>query len=156
MNINLTLIGQAISFAIFVYFCMKFIWPPILEALQARSDKIAAGLSDAAKAADKLVSAKEQASILLDQTKVQARDIIEHAQKEAKSIIAEARDQATIQGAQIIKQANAEGLSQVHQSKKDLQQHFANLVLSGVEQVISRDINKQDHDAMLADLAIRV
>jgi F-type H+-transporting ATPase subunit b len=156
MNINLTLIGQAISFAIFVYLCMKFIWPPILEALEARAEKIAAGLSDAAKATQELDRAKEQASTLVDQAKLQARDIIERVQMEAKEILAETRDQASVQGATIIRNANVEGLSQVNQSKKELQQRFATLVLSGVEQVISRDISKQDHDAMLTNLALKI
>ena len=94
MNINFTLIGQAISFAIFVYLCMRFVWPPILEALQARKDKIAAGLADAAKGEQSLLQARKVADDMLQQAKTQVRAIINNAHDESKVLLANAKDDA--------------------------------------------------------------
>ena len=156
MNLNLTLIGQAISFAIFVYICMKFIWPHMLQALQARQEKIAKGLADAQQATERLQAAKQEVEQLLVEGKKQVRDIINGAQDEAKAVIENARQQAKEQGANIIAQAQQEADSAIDQSKKELQKEFAALVLNGVSQVVGRDVKQGDHQKLLDDLSINV
>ena len=98
MNINLTLIGQSIAFAVFVWFCLRYIWPPILNALDARRTRIADGLA----AAEQGLRAKEEAQVRIDEdlqaTKEQAREIISNAQRRADEIVEEAKSDARVEG----------------------------------------------------------
>ena len=93
MNINLTMIGQAIAFFIFVVFCMKYVWPPISNALHERQKKIADGLDAASRASRDLELAEQQASETLRESKEQAAEILEQAHKRSTQMIDEARDQ---------------------------------------------------------------
>ena len=92
MNLNLTLIGQAIAFAVFVWFCMKYVWPPVMQALQERQKKIADGLDAASRATRDLELAQEKADETLRESKEQAQQILEQANKRANQIVEEARD----------------------------------------------------------------
>ncbi len=118
MNINATLIGQAIAFAIFVLFCMKFVWPPVIAALHERQKKIADGLDAANRAARDLELAHEKAGQQLREAKAQAAEIIEQAKKSANQIVDEARDQARAEGDRMIAQAKAQ-IEQELNSVKD-------------------------------------
>ena len=108
MNINLTLIGQSIAFAVFVWFCLKFIWPPILAALNERRQKIADGLA----AADEGMKAKEKARAEvaqeLQQVREQAKDIIANAQTRADQLVEESKSSARSEGDKLIEQAKGE------------------------------------------------
>lgn len=97
MNINATLIGQSVAFFIFVLFCMKFVWPPVIAALQERQKKIADGLDAANRAARDLELAQDKAGQQLREAKAQAAEIIEQAKKRGAQIVEEARDQARVE-----------------------------------------------------------
>ena len=97
MNINLTLIGQMIAFAGFVWFCMKFVWPPIMAAMQEREQKIADGLAAADRASHDLELAKEKAVERLKEAKEEAAGIIDAANKRANQLVEEAKDAAVVE-----------------------------------------------------------
>ena len=156
MNLNLTLIGQAISFAIFVYLCMRFVWPPITSALQDRKEKIAAGLADAQKGAESLSEARKVADKMLQQAKTDVREIINNAHSEAKVLLNKAKDDAAVQANRVVDQAQQEVESLIVQGKKDLQHQYADLVMQGVTKIIARDVKQADHEDIIKNLAIKL
>jgi F-type H+-transporting ATPase subunit b len=118
VNINATLIGQSVAFLIFVVFCMKYVWPPVIAALQERQKKIADGLDAANRAARDLELAQEKAGQQLREAKAQAAEIIEQAKKRAAQLVEEARDQARVEADRVKAQAQAE-IEQELNSVKD-------------------------------------
>ena len=108
MNINMTLIGQTIAFAIFVWFCIKYVWPPISNALHERQKKIADGLDAASRATRDLELAQERAEQTLRESKEQASQILEQANKRSAQMIEEAREQARAEGERLMASARSE------------------------------------------------
>ena len=120
MNINLTLFGQTFAFAIFVWFCMKFVWPPITKAMQERQKKIAEGLDAAGRAQQDLKLAQEKVTNTLRETKEQATQILEQANKHASAIVEEAKQQARAEGERLVNAARAEIEQEVNRAKDQL------------------------------------
>lgn len=156
MNINLTLIGQSITFLIFVWFCMKYVWPPITGALSARKDKIAQGL----EAAEKGMQSAEQAEIKvqeqLTEAKLQAADIINSAQKRANEIVEEAKDSAVQESDRIKSNAQAEIDKEINKAKEQLRCQVSALAIAGAEKVLKKEINADAHKSVLDDLAAQI
>ncbi|WP_025769990.1 F0F1 ATP synthase subunit B [Thioalkalivibrio sp. HK1] len=156
MNINMTLIGQSIAFGVFVWFCLKYVWPPILNALEERRTKIADGLA-AAEAGQR---AKAQAQVRIEQevsgAKEQAREIIANAQRRAGEIVDEAKADARVESARIIEAAQAEIDQQTHQAREVLRGEVVNLALAGAEQVLGREVDAAAHAKALESLASRL
>lgn len=153
MSINATLLGQVIWFALFVFFCMKFVWPPIVAALEERKQKIADGLSAADRAQRDLELAQEKASSNLKEAKDQAAAIIEQANKRAAALVEEAKEQARAEGQRLVSQAQAEIDQAINQAREDLRQQVAVLALSGAEKVLGAEVNRDAHGKMLDQLA---
>ena len=156
MNINATLIGQAIWFALFVIFCMKFVWPPISKALEERKQKIAEGLSAADRAERDLVLAQEKASSNLKEAKEKASEIIEQANKRANQIVEEAKDQARTEGERLIEKAQSEIDQEINRAREELRKEVSALALSGAEQVLGCEVNRDAHKQLLDDLAAQL
>lgn len=153
MNINLTLIGQMIAFSAFVVFCMKFVWPPILAAMQARSEKIAEGLAAADKANHDLELAKEKAVERLKEAKEEAASIIDSANKRAAQIVEEAKDAAVVEGDRIKAAAQAEIEQEVNRAREQLRSKVATLAVAGAEKILATEIDQSAHSAMVDKLA---
>ena len=153
MNINLTLIGQAIWFALFVAFCMKFVWPPISRALEERKQKIAEGLSAADRAERDLELAQEKATANLKEAKEKAAEIIEQANRRANQIVEEAKDQARTEGERLIAKAQSEIEQEVNQAREQLRKEVSALALNGAEKVLGGEINRDTHRQLLDQLA---
>lgn len=153
MNINMTLIGQTIAFAIFVWFCIKYVWPPISQALHERQKKIADGLDAASRASRDLELAQEQAAQTLRDSKQQASEILEQAHKRATQMIEEARDQARVEGERMVASARAEIEQDVNRVKDELRAQVASLALIGAERVLESSIDEKAHREMLDKLA---
>ena len=152
MNINLTLIGQAISLFIFVWFCMKYIWPPIINALQEREKQVADGLAAAEAGQNKLVEADRRLSDLVNKGKEQAVEIITQAQKRGDDILEEAKDAAKAEGERLIEAARSEIEQERMQAKDQLRQEVAALALVGAERILMREVDKNAHDEIFARL----
>jgi F-type H+-transporting ATPase subunit b len=156
MNINATLIGQAISFIIFVWFCMKYVWPPIMAALEERKKKIAEGLAAAERGRHEQELAQQRAREVIQQAKAEAAGILAQAQKRAGEIVEESKDSARTEGERIITAANAEIEQEVHRAKESLRSQVAALAVAGAARVINRELDSKAHDDLLQDLVSRI
>ena len=120
MNLNLTLLGQMISFGIFVWFCMKYVWPPVIAALNERQAKIAQGLADAEQGAQKREEAEQEINEMLTDAKSQAAEIVAQAQKRGNEIIEESKDGARSEGERLKLSAQSEIEQEVIQARESL------------------------------------
>ena len=153
MDINATILGQSIAFAIFVYFCMKFVWPPIITAMRERTEKIANGLQAADKAEQDLELAKEKAVETLREAKQQAAALIEQANKRANQMVEEAKDQARAEGERLKAPAQAEIDQELNRAKEGLRGQVATLSIAGAEKILGTAVDQGAHNAMLEQLA---
>jgi F-type H+-transporting ATPase subunit b len=153
MNINLTLLGQAISFAIFVWFCMKYVWPPIVRALEEREARIADGLAAAERARQELEQAQQRASQLMQEGKDKAQDFVAQAQKRADEIVEAAKAAAREEAERIRLAAAAEVEQNRNRAREELRGQVARLAIAGAEQVLMREVNEQAHREVLDKLA---
>jgi F-type H+-transporting ATPase subunit b len=153
VNINLTLIGQAISFSIFVWFCMKFVWPPLTTALADRQKRIAEGLSAADKAQRELENSKQQVADELKSVKDQAAQLLDQAHRRASQMVEEARAQAQAEGERIKAQARDEIEQETNRARDALRAQVAALAVAGAEKILQAQVDAQAHSAMLNKLA---
>lgn len=153
MNINMTLIGQTIAFAIFVWFCIKYVWPPISNALHERQKKIADGLDAASRATRDLELAQERAEQTLRESKEQASQILEQANKRSAQIIEEAREQARAEGERLTANARSEIELEVNRAKEELRAQVSHLAIVGAERVLEASVDEKAHRELLDKLA---
>ena len=153
MNINLTIIGQAIAFFIFVVFCMKYVWPPITAALAERKKKIAEGLDAADRAERDLQLAQEKATENMRKGKEEAAAIIEQANKRANQIIEEAKEKALDEANRVKAAKEAELEQEVNQAREALRGQVAALALAGAEKVLEASIDEKAHAQLVEKLA---
>ena len=156
MNINLTLIGQAISFAIFVWFCMKYIWPPLTSALEQRKKTISDGLSAAELGQQALEKAKVDVELQLSKAKTEAKNIIAMAEKRQGDILDEASVKALAETSKKIKLAEQEIEQLSMRLKESLKKDLSKLVVEGAEMILKKEINKDAHDKAIKDLVTRI
>ena len=149
MNINLTLFGQTITFAIFVWFCMKFIWPPIMSALEARRKQIADGLAAADRGKHELELASHRSADYLRDAKAKASEIIAQAEKRAAQIVDEAKGAAKVEGDRLLLAARAEMEQDVFRAREQLRDHVAQLVVAGAEKILRREVDAKAHADLL-------
>jgi len=154
VSINATLLGQMITFAVLVWFTMKYVWPLLIQAMEERQAKIAEGLAAADKGRHELELAESKAKSLLKDGKQHAAEIIAHAQKRAEEIIEEAKGNARVEGERILESARAQVTQEVQQAKDKLQQEVAKLALAGAEQVLMREVDAQAHKDILGKLKL--
>ncbi len=153
MNINATLIGQAIAFAVFVWFCMKFVWPPLITAMRERSEKIAGGLQQADQAEKDLELARHKAGETLREAKVNAAELIEQANKRAGQIVEEAKEQARAEGERLLAAAQAEVDQELGRAKEALRAQLSVLSVAGAEKILGASVDAEAHSKMLDQLA---
>ncbi len=156
MNINATLLGQSIAFAIFVTFCMKFVWPPLMAAITERQKKIEDGLNAAEKAKADLASAEAEVEKELGEAKAKAAALIEQANKNANQMIEDAKVQAQVEGERIVKQARASIDQEINQAREALRGQVAELAVIGAEKILQEKVDEQKHASMLEVLAAKL
>ncbi len=156
MNMNLTLIGQAIAFAIFVLFCMKYVWPPIMASITERQQKIEDGLNAAKKAKADLASAEQEVEEELSKAKTKAASLIEQANKNANQMIEDAKVQAQEESERIRQQAHASIEQEINQAREALRTQLAELAVMGAEKILQEKVDAQKHASMLDQLAARL
>ncbi|MDX2458384.1 MAG: F0F1 ATP synthase subunit B [Gammaproteobacteria bacterium] len=156
MNMNATIIGQAIAFFLFVVFCMKYVWPPILHALSERKAKIADGLAAAEHGKREQELAEERAKKLLRKAKEQAAEIIGRADKRASEIVEEARDDAKTEGARLMTVAQSEIDQEVNRVKEDLRGQVVSIALAGAGKILAREVDENAHAELLNKLAAEI
>ncbi|GLR76326.1 MULTISPECIES: F0F1 ATP synthase subunit B [Aliivibrio] len=156
MNMNATLLGQAIAFALFVWFCMKYVWPPIMEAIEERQKKIADGLSAAERAAKDLDLAQANASDQLKEAKRAATEIIEQANKRKGQILDEAREEALTERQKILTQGEAELESERKRARDELRKQVATLAVIGAEKILERSIDIESQRDILDNITAKL
>lgn len=153
MNINFTLIGQIISFSIFVWFCMKFVWPPIIAALDARREKIAKGLAAAEEAEVSLAQAQEKSEDLTKGARQKSMEIIAEAESRAKAMVEQAKEDAKTEGERQVHAAKAEIEQETQRAREELRAQLSSLVLRGASQVVDKEIDEKKHAQLIDELA---
>ena len=156
MNINATLIGQSVAFFIFVMFCMKYVWPPVITAMRERQKKIADGLDAASRAARDLELAHDKVAQQLREAKTQAAEIIEQAKKRGTQIVDEARDQARVEAERVKAQAQAEIEQELNGIKDALRAQLGGLAVSGAEKILGATIDQKAHAELVSKLAAEI
>ena len=156
MNINLTLIGQSITFIFFVMFVMKFVWPPLIAALDERKKTIADGLAAAEKGKHDGELAQQKVLETLKEAKVQAQDIINLAEKRASEIIEESKETARVEGERIITAANAELEQEVNRAREQLRGQVVSLAVTGASKVLKREVDEKANEDLLKDLVAQL
>lgn len=152
MSINLTLFGQMITFSLFVWFTMRFVWPPLEKTLAERQKKIADGLAAAERGHQDLALAKESAAKLLRETKEQAAQIIDESKRQGNQVIEEAKRQAKEEGERLIKQAQDEISQVVNLAKDSLRKEVSDLAFFSAEKVLEKSVNDEQHQALVEEL----
>lgn len=156
MDINLTLIGQAIAMAVFVWFCMKYVWPPILGMIEVRQKTIADGLAAADKGNRSLEDAKVRIASMVEEARGQARHIIDQAQVRGNEIVDEARQDATAERERILKAAQGDVDQQLNQARDELRAQVAAITVAGAEKILGREIDARAHQDLLDKLAAQI
>jgi F-type H+-transporting ATPase subunit b len=153
VNINLTLIGQSLTFFVFVWFCYAFVWRAIRNMMDERANKIADGLEAADRASRDLELAQDKAAQQLRQAKEDAAAIVDAAHKRANQIIEEAKEQARVEADRVKIAAQAELAQEVNRAKEQLRGKVAALALAGAEKVLQASIDQNAHKALVENLA---
>lgn len=152
MNLNATLLGELIAFAVFVLFCMKFVWPPLIGAIEARQQKIAEGLAASDRAERDLALTQDKVKEQLRDAKSQAADIIEQAKKREAKMLDEAVLKASQERDKILASAQAEIEAERIRAREELRKQVAALAVAGAERILQRSIDEAAHSDILEKL----
>ncbi|MBR7001148.1 MAG: F0F1 ATP synthase subunit B [Neisseriaceae bacterium] len=152
MNINATLIAQLIVFGILVWFTMKFIWPPVIKALDERANKIAEGLAAAERGKSDFEQAEKRVAAILAEGRQQVAEMVANADKRAAEIMEAAKQQANDEAAKILAQARADVAQEANRAREALRSQVGILAVKGAEQILRREINADVHSDLLGAL----
>jgi len=153
VDINLTLIGQTIAMIVFVWFCMKFIWPPILAALEERQAKIEEGLAAADKGRESLVKAQAEADGIVADARKQATGILDQAHARANEIVAEGKADGVKERERQLAAAKAEIEQEAHRAREELRGQVSAIAIASAEKILKREIDDKAHEDILGKLA---
>lgn len=153
MNLNATILGQTIAFAVFVWFCLKYVWPPVTQALAERQKKIAEGLEAADRAQRDLSLAQNKAADDLREAKVKSAEIIDMANKRANQIVEEAKEKAREEGQRLVAGAKAEIEMEVQRAKEELRAQVAAIAIAGAEKILESSVDQAANEELVKKLA---
>ena len=152
MNLNFTLVAQALTFAIFIWFTAKFVWPHLSRAIDARQKHIAQGLAAAERGKQDLEQAAVKSAELLREARQQAQEILAQAEGRGVQIVEEAKGAAGEEGARLLAGAKAEIEQEVSRAREMLREQVATLAVAGAEQILRREVDAKVHADLLAGL----
>lgn len=156
MNINATLFGQAITFAILIWFTMKFVWPMLLGPMQERERRIAQGLAAAGKGEEELKQAREGAESILREARERAGVIVDQAQRSANQILEQARSTATQEGQRLVAAAQQQIGLDAARAKEQLRQQVGSIAVAAAAKLLEREIDARAHEALLNEFAAQL
>lgn len=156
MNINLTLVGQSVTFIVFVWFCLKFIWPHIVKAMEDRKTTIADGLAAGERGRHELELAEQRAVSVIREAKDQAKEILAQAHRRGDEIVDEAKNDGRAEGERMLRAAEAEIEQQMNQTREQLRADVVKLSLQGAQQVLGREVDENAHTEQLNLLAAQL
>ena len=152
MNLNATLFAQLIVFGILVWFTMRFVWPPIVKALDERAEKVAEGLAAAERGKSDFEQAEKRVAEILAEGRTQVTDMVTNAEKRAAQIVEEAKEQAAGEAARIMAQAKADVAQEANRAREALREQVAVLAVKGAESILRSEVDASRHAQMLASL----
>ncbi|HEU5398402.1 MAG TPA: F0F1 ATP synthase subunit B [Gammaproteobacteria bacterium] len=153
MNLNASLIAEMFAFALFVWAVMKWVWPPLLKAMDERAKKIADGIADAERAKQELSQAHDQAGGILREARAKAADAVNIANQQASQLLEDARKQSQVERQRQVEAAKAEIQQELNRAKDALRAEVAKVALAAAERIIEREIDAKAHKALLDELA---
>jgi F-type H+-transporting ATPase subunit b len=153
MAINLTLIGQSIAMLVFVWFCMKYIWPPIVNAIEERQTKIADGLAAAERGQQSLDAARAEAESIVTEARKQATSILDQAHARANEIVAEGKAEGAKEREHQLALATAEVEQEINRAREELRGQVSAIAVASAEKILRREIDSKAHEDILARLA---
>jgi len=153
VDINLTLLGQSIAMIVFVWICMKYIWPPLLTAIEDRQEKIADGLAAAERGQQKLVKAQSEADEIVAEARRQATGILDQAQARANEIVAEGKAEGVKERDRQLAAAKAEIEQEANRAREELRGEVSAIAIASAEKILKREIDPSAHDDILGNLA---
>jgi F-type H+-transporting ATPase subunit b len=153
MSINATLLGQILVFIILIWFSARFIWPPLVKAVEDRQKKIAEGLSAAERGQNELQSAHGEARKIVDQAREQAKKIVDQAHKREAEIVDEARGTAVTEGQRIVGDSRQEAALEKSRARDELRMDVGRLAVAGASRLLQREIDPKAHADLIEQLA---
>jgi F-type H+-transporting ATPase subunit b len=153
MDFNLTLIGQTIAMIVFVWFCMKYIWPPVMAAIEQRRKEIADGIAAGEKGQKELAEARHGSEGILADARQKAVQVVDLAHKRGNDLVSEAKSTATAEGERIVAQARSEISNEKTRARDGLAKEVSALALAGAAKVLGREVDAKTHAALLDELA---
>ena len=156
MNLNLTLFAQAVTFALFIWFTVKFVWPPLLRAIETRQKTIADGLAEAERGRSSLADAQKQTEQILRDARNRAQEVMAAAEKSASQRVEESKSQAKTEGERIVAAAHAQIEQEVQAARQQLREQVAQLAVAGAEKILKREVDAKAHASMLDQLKAQI
>ncbi len=156
MNINATLILQSIAMMIFVWFCMKFLWPPLIKAMDERREKIAEGLAASDRAEKELEAAKVTVDQQINEARDKAGEIVDQANQRHSQILDQAKDDATAERGRQVTAAEAEIVQAANQAREELRSSVASLAVLGASQILEKEVDENTHRELLDKLITEI
>ena len=156
MNLNLTLIAEAIEFLVFIWFCKRFIWPWLLRKIEERQKVIADGLAEAERGRSSLAEAQKQTETILHEARSRAQELVASAEKAANLRVEESKAQAKSEGERLVASAKAQIDQEVQAAKQQLREQVANLAVAGAEKILQREVDARAHAQMLDQLKAQI
>jgi len=153
MDFNLTLIGQTIAMIVFVWFCMRFIWPPVMNAIEKRREQIADGIAAGEKGQKELADARHGSDAILAEARQKATQVADMAHKRSNDMVAEAKVHASAEGERIVAAARTELVTSQAKARDALRREVAALAVAGATRVLGREVDAKAHAALLDELA---
>lgn len=153
MDVNLTLIGQTIAMIVFVWFCMKFVWPPIMEAIEERQTQIAEGLAAAERGQQRFDKATAEADEIVNEARQQATGILDQAHARANDIVAEGKAGGVKEGERQLDAAKLEIEQEANRAREELRGQVSAIAIASAEKILRREIDSKTHDDILGKLA---
>jgi len=153
LDINMTLLGQTIAMIVFVWFCMKLIWPPIIQAIEERQTQIADGLAAAERGQQSLDKAKVEADEVVDDARKQATTILDQAHARANEIVTEGKADGTKERDRQVAAARAEVEQETNRAREELRGQVSAIAVASAEKILQREIDQKAHEDILSKLA---
>ena len=156
MDFNLTLIGQTVAMIVFVWFCMKWIWPPVMAAIERRRKEIADGIAAGEKGYKELTDARHGAEGILTDARQKAVQVVDIAHKRSSDLVGEAKSLATQESERIVSQARGEIVNEQARARDNLRKEVAALAVAGATKVLGREVDAKTHAALLDELSAQL
>jgi F-type H+-transporting ATPase subunit b len=153
MDFNLTLIGQTIAMIVFVWFCMKYIWPPVMKAVEQRRREIADGIAAGEKGQKELAEARHGSEAILADARQKALQVTDIAAKRGNDLVAEAKNLASTEGSRIVAAAKSEAANESARAREGLRKEVSAIALAGAAKVLGREVDAKAHAQLLDELA---